>query len=87
MKNKNTTIKITKETKERIDKLKEFSRETYDEVIRKLLFILNITKKDPEKAQKILDKIDSSIKRKEGYEIYQDTTEKNEDKNRNKRGK
>ena len=58
-----TTIKISKETKQRIDKLKEYSRETYDEVVRKLLFILNIVKKNPEKAQKILNRIDIKVKK------------------------
>ncbi len=60
-----TTIKIYRETKERLDKLKEHKRETYDEVLRKILFILNFLKKDSEKAQKILNNIDSSIKSKE----------------------
>ncbi|MBS3093020.1 hypothetical protein J4456_00380 [Candidatus Pacearchaeota archaeon] len=57
-----TTVKIYRETKERLDKLKEYKRETYDDVLRKILFILNFLKKDPDKAQKILNKIDSSHK-------------------------
>ena len=73
-----TTIKISKETKQRIDKLKEYSRETYDEVVRKLLFILNIVKKNPEKAQKILNRIDRAIKRNQKYkEVYRDISRKN----------
>ena len=67
MKNKNTTIKINKKTKERLDGLKEFNRETYEEVLRKLLFILNISKKNPERAKKILDKIDRGVKSKRKY--------------------
>lgn len=59
-----TTIKINKETKQRLDNLKEYNRETYDEVVKKLLFILNIIKKNPEKAQEILNKIDVKAKRK-----------------------
>jgi len=62
-----TTIKIYSETKERLDKLKEFKRETYDEILRKMFFILNVLKKNPDKANKILNKIDSSIKRKEKH--------------------
>lgn len=66
-----TTIKINKETKQRLDKLKEHNRETYDQILRKILFILNISKKNPEKAQKLLNKIDSSIKRRQPYtEVY-----------------
>ncbi len=86
MKNKSTTIKINIETKQRIDKLKEYDRETYDEVIRKLLFILNTMKKEPEKAQKILEKIDSSIKRKEKYnKVY--SSEKKDKVEKSKREK
>lgn len=59
-----TTIKINKETKQRLDKLKEYSRETYEEVIKKLLFILNVSRKNPEKAQKILNRLDVKLKRK-----------------------
>jgi len=68
-----TTIKITKETKNRLDRLKEHHREAYEEVLRKVLFILNTTKKNPEKAQRILNKIDSTQKRKQKYtEVYKD---------------
>ncbi len=62
-----TTIKISKETKQRLDKLKEHARETYEQILRKMLFILNISKKEPEKAKKILNKIDSLIKQKQEY--------------------
>ena len=66
-----TTIKINKETKQRLDKLKEHNRETYDQILRKILFILNISKKNPEKARKLMNKIDSSIKRRHSYtEVY-----------------
>ena len=67
-----TTIKIRRETKRRLDKFKEHDKETYEEVIRKLLFILNASKKNPERAQKIIRKIDSIIKRKErNTKVYQ----------------
>jgi hypothetical protein len=62
-----TTIKINKGTKLRLDRLKEHERESYEQVLRKILFILNLSKKDPEKAQRIFKKIDSVIKRKEKY--------------------
>ncbi len=71
-KNNITTIKIEKETKQRLDKLKEYSRETYDEILKKMLFILNTIRKDPEKAEEILNKIDLTIKSREKYnEVYQ----------------
>ncbi len=53
-----TTIKLTTETKNRLNKLKEHSRETYEETLRKILFILNLTKTQPERAQRRLKKLD-----------------------------
>jgi len=62
-----TTIKLSKETKNRLDRLKEHHRETYDEVLRKLLFILNTLRKSSEKSQRILMKIDRNVKSKGEY--------------------
>jgi hypothetical protein len=58
-----STIKLSTETKERLLKLKEHERETFDEVLNKMLYILNVCKKEPEKAKKILENIDKRIKR------------------------
>ena len=58
-----TTLKLEKETKERLEKLREHKRETYDEIIRKILFILNKVRVEPEKAQGILEIIHEKRKR------------------------
>ena len=71
-----TTIKLSTETKKRLDRLKEYKKETYEEVLKKILFILNTSKKNPEKAQKIFKKIDSAIKRKESFEEPEEPKEK-----------
>jgi DNA-directed RNA polymerase subunit F len=55
--NKITTIKLLGETKLRIEKLREHKRESYDDILRKILYVLNIARDDPEKARKILEKI------------------------------
>jgi hypothetical protein len=62
-----TTIKIHKETKERLDKLKENPRETYEDILKKILFILNTSRKDPERAKFLMNKIDLSIKNNKEY--------------------
>ncbi len=62
-KDKITTIKLAKETKERLDNLKQHGRESYDEIIKKLLNILNICKRSPSLAARILRDIDRSKKR------------------------
>lgn len=57
-----TTIKIQQETKDRIDKLKVYHRETYDEIIQEMLSILNICKANPEAARQRLSLIDRKKK-------------------------
>jgi hypothetical protein len=55
-----TTIKIDKETKQRLEKLREFKKESYDELLRKILGILNVVKVEPDRARTILDRIDET---------------------------
>jgi hypothetical protein len=60
-----TTIKITTETRERLIKLREYERETFNDVLNKIFYILNTCKKEPEKAQKTLLNIDRRIRKRE----------------------
>jgi len=52
-----TTIKLLEETKNRVEKLREHKRESYDDVLRKILYILNTARESPEKAKRILERI------------------------------
>lgn len=63
-----TTIKIDSETKGRLDKLKEHDRESYNDVIKKLLYILNIFRKNSLLGNKFLAGLDKSLKRRQAYE-------------------
>lgn len=65
---KTTTIKLDAETKQRLDHLKEHERETYNQIIKKMLYILNEIRKDPISGNRILSKIDANIARKNAYE-------------------
>ena len=56
--NKITTIKVDRETKHRLDKLKVHPKESYDEIIQKILFILNLCKANPNEARGRLLAID-----------------------------
>ena len=67
MLDKITTIKLQEKTKLRLNKLKEYELESYEQVVRKILFILNLCRKSPEKAKYLLEKIDASIKREKQY--------------------
>lgn len=54
----NTTIKLNKKTKERMESLKEYKRETYEEIVQKMLSLLNLCKIAPERAQAKLRALD-----------------------------
>ncbi|MBP7708113.1 hypothetical protein KA107_00370 [Candidatus Pacearchaeota archaeon] len=58
-----TTLKLEKETKERLEKLREHKRETYDDIIRKILYVLNTVRDEPVKAKAVLEFIDEKRKR------------------------
>jgi len=62
-----TTIKLQKSTKERLDKLKKYPKESYEEVLQEVLHILNVCRANPEKARSSLvfiDKQNRKIKQK-----------------------
>ncbi len=52
-----TTIKLLEETKLRIEKLREHKRESYDDILRKILYVLNTARDSPERAKRILERI------------------------------
>ena len=52
-----TTINLLEETKLRIEKLREQKGESYDDILRKILYILNAARESPDKARRILEKI------------------------------
>ncbi len=58
-----TTLKLEKETKERLEKLREHKRETYDDIIRKILYVLNTVRDEPNKARAVLEFIDEKRRR------------------------
>lgn len=62
---KATTIKISYQTKERIEHLKEHKEESFDTLINKAINILNVCSRSPSLAARILRDIEKSKKRKE----------------------
>ncbi len=53
-----TTVKLDRETKKRLDKLKVHPRDSYDDVLQKILSILNLCKVNPMQARTKLIEID-----------------------------
>jgi len=53
-----TTIKLSKRTKERLDKLKEYPHETYEEILIKMFEVINAVKTNSQQAISRLNAID-----------------------------
>ena len=53
-----TTIKLAKKTKSRLDKLKTHKRDSYEDIVQRMLELLNFTRLNPAKAREKLTEID-----------------------------
>lgn len=62
-KTKITTIKIQNQTKDRLDKLRVHKKDSYDEIVQRLLGILNVCRRDPDVAQETLVKMENLAKK------------------------
>ena len=81
--NEITTIKLRKKTKERLEKLRIYKRETYDEILEQILDILNLVKIAPERARGKLIAIDRK-KITENREIQRQSIREQRDKKNQK---
>ena len=72
-----TTIKIQTDTKSQIDQFREYKNESYDEVIKKLIFIVKSLKKEPELSKETIEAIEAARKRiKKGHFITEEEARK-----------
>ena len=55
-----TTIKINLDTKNQLDQFREYKRETYDEVIRKMIYILKKVKTQPKLSEEAIIAIEKA---------------------------
>lgn len=58
-----TTIKINLDTKHQLDQFREYKRESYDELIRKMIFIVKKVKTQPELSKEAITAIENARKR------------------------
>ena len=65
-----TTIKIHKETKAEIDRYREYKNESYDELLRKILYIIKSIKKDPDLSKETIQAIEEARKRMDKGHFY-----------------
>jgi len=72
-----TTIKIHKETKAAIDQFREYKNESYDEVLKKLIYIVKKLKKEPELSKETIKAIESARERiKKGHFVTEEEARK-----------
>ena len=72
-----TTIKIHKETKAEIDQFREYKNESYDEVIKKLVYIVKKLKKEPELSKETIKAIEAARERiKKGHFVTEEEARK-----------
>ena len=64
----------------RLEKLREHKKESYDDILRKILYVLNVSRDDPEKAKRILERISELRERmiREEKEIKKNEKEEKE---------
>jgi len=58
-----TTIKLHEDTKQELDHFREYKNESYDELIKKLVFIANTCKTEPELSKETVEAIEKARER------------------------
>jgi hypothetical protein len=58
-----TTIKIRDDTKFELDTFREYKNESYDEVLKKVIFIAKNVKKEPELSKETIEAIEKARER------------------------
>lgn len=59
----NTTIKIYEDTKNQLDQFREYKNESYDEVIKKVIFIVKNIKTEPKLSRETIEAIEKARER------------------------
>ena len=65
-----TTIKLEQGTKRALNIFKEYKNESYDEILKKLVYIATTVKKEPKLSQKTVLEIEAARKRIKAGKFY-----------------
>ena len=65
-----TTIKLDQGTKVQLDNFREYKNESYDEVIRKMVYIIKTCEKEPKLSQNTIQEIKEARERIKKGEFY-----------------
>ena len=72
-----TTVKLHEDTKEQLDLFREYKNESYDEVIRKMIYIAKNCKRKPELSQEVILAIEKARERiKKGKFVTEEEAKK-----------
>lgn len=72
-----TTIKIHEDTKSQLDRFREYKNESYDEVIKKVMYIAKTCKTEPELSAETINAIEKARDRiKKGKFLTEDEAKK-----------
>jgi len=58
-----TTIKVYEDTKHQLDQLREYKNESYDELLKKMIYIVKKVKTQPELSKEAVESIEKARKR------------------------
>ena len=65
-----TTIRINPRTKEELDHFRQYKGESYDELVRKLIYLAKLAEKEPKLSQKTILEIKEARERIKKGEFY-----------------
>ena len=65
-----TTIRINPKTKEALDLFRQYKNESYDELVRKLIYLAKLTEKEPKLSQRVIQEIREARERVKKGEFY-----------------
>lgn len=65
-----TTIRLSQITKEQLDAFKQYKNESYDELVRKLIYLAKTCEKEPKLSQKVVLEIKQARERIKKGEFY-----------------
>jgi predicted transcriptional regulator len=71
-----TTIKLNPNTKQELDNFRQYKNESYDELVRKLLYLAKTCEKDPKLSQKAIQEIKEARERIKKGEFYTEAESK-----------
>ena len=65
-----TTVRLNIHTKEELDKFKQYKNESYDELVRKLIYIVKTCETEPKISQKTIKEIKEARERVKAGKFY-----------------